>query len=259
MSDITGRGNPIKTMELLWSATARPKRGPKPKVTLAEIVAAAISIADAEGLEAVSTRRVADTVGISPMSFYTHVPGKAELLDLMLDAAADVGGRPVFDPAQWRENVGLVARGYRQFYLTHPWIFELATHRPVLGPNTMAVYDMALSAFDGLGLDEVEMDLSLTAVSNYVHGAVRDAARAEMVKKLSGQTDEEWWYSVAPFLETLDYSPYPVAARVGPIVGELYGVGDPERAFNFGLELLLDGFERLIAGKRKVDGKAPSA
>lgn len=252
MSDnITGRGDPVKTMQLLWSGSSPPKRGPRPKVTLAEIVAAAIGIADAEGLEAVSTRRVAEAVGISPMSFYTHVPGKAELLDLMLDAVADIGEKPVFDPAQWRDNVALVARGYRQFYLNHPWVFELATHRPVLGPNTMAAYDMALSAFDGLGLDAVEMDLSLTALSNYVHGAVRDAARAEMVKKLSGVTDEQWWYSVAPFLQTVDYSPYPVASRVGPIVGELYGVGDPERAFNFGLELLLDGFERLIGTKGK--------
>ena len=257
--DISGRGDPVKTMQLLWSGAAPPKRGPKPKVTLAEIVAAAIRIADAEGLDAVSTRRVAEAVGISPMSFYTHIPGKAELLDLMLDAAADVGERPVFDPAEWRDNVALIARGYRQFYLAHPWVFELSTHRPVLGPNTMTAYDTALSAFDGLGLDEVEMDLSLTAVSNYVHGAVRDAARAEMVKKLSGMTDEEWWYSVEPFLQTIDFSPYPVASRVGPIVGELYGVGDPERAFNFGLELLLDGFERLIASKRKVDGNARNA
>jgi AcrR family transcriptional regulator len=257
--EITGRGDPVKTLQLLWSGTAPPKRGPKPKVTLADIVSAAVRIADAEGLDAVSTRRVAEAVGISPMSFYTHVPGKAELLDLMLDAAADIGEKPVFDPVNWRQNIALIARGYREFYLKHPWVFELSTHRPVLGPNTMAAYDTALSAFDGLGLDEVEMDVSLTAVSNYVHGAVRDAARAEMVKKLSGLTDNEWWERVAPALEAVDFTPYPVAGRVGPIVGELYGLGDPERSFNFGLELLLDGFERLIASKGKVDGTAPSA
>lgn len=248
--EISGRGDPLRTLELLWSGKAPPRRGPKPKVALADIVAAAIRIADAEGLAAVSTRRVAEAVGISPMSFYTHVPGKAELLDLMLDAAADVGEKPVFDPANWRDNVTLIANGYRQFYLDHPWVFELSTHRPVLGPNTMTAYDTALSAFDGLGLDAVEMDQSLTALSNYVHGAVRDAARAEMVKKLSGMTDEEWWHRVSPGLQDIDYGPYPVASRVGPIVGELYGVGDPDRAFAFGLDLLLAGFERLIEGKR---------
>lgn len=253
--EISGRGDPLRTLELLWGGKAAPRRGPKPKVSLGEIVATAIRIADAEGLAAVSTRRVAEAVGISPMSFYTHVPGKAELLDLMLDAAADVGERPVFDPRHWRDNVTLIAQGYRQFYLDHPWVFELATHRPVLGPNTMAAYDTALSAFDGLGLSEVEMDQSLTALANYVHGAVRDAARAEMVKKLSGMSDDEWWARVGPALNAVDFTAFPVASRVGPVVGELYGTGDTDRAFAFGLALLLDGFERLIASKGKVDGK----
>jgi AcrR family transcriptional regulator len=248
--EISGRGDPLRTLELLWSGKAAPRRGPRPKVALGDIVAAAIRIADAEGLAGVSTRRVAEAVGISPMSFYTHVPGKAELLDLMLDAAADVGEKPVFDPANWRDNVTVIAQGYREFYLRHPWVFELATHRPVLGPNTMTAYDTALSAFDGLGLDAVEMDQSVTALANYVHGAVRDAARAEMVKKLSGMTDEEWWNRVSPGLAAIDFGPYPVASRVGPIVGELYGTGDSDRAFAFGLNLLLDGFERLIEGKR---------
>jgi AcrR family transcriptional regulator len=248
--EISGRGDPLRTLELMWSGKAPPKRGPKPKVALGDIVATAVRIADAEGLAAVSTRRVAEEVGISPMSFYTHVPGKAELLDLMLDAAADASERPQFDPRRWRDNVTFIAEGYRQFYLRHPWVFELATHRPIMGPNTMLAYDTALSAFDGLGLSEVEMDQSLTALSNYVHGAVRDAARAEMVKKLSGMSDDEWWARVSPGLQAIDFSPYPVASRIGPVVGELYGTGDNERAFAFGLALLLDGFERLIASKQ---------
>jgi hypothetical protein len=64
-------------------------------------------------------------------------------------------------------------------------------------------------------------------------------------------TDEEWWYRIAPFLEGIDYSPYPVASRVGPVTGEAYGVGDPNRAFEFGLEVLLDGMAVFIEGKRK--------
>lgn len=258
--DIAGRGDPVRTLQLLWSGATKPKRGPRPKVTLGDIVAAAIAIADAEGLEAVSTRRVAEAVGISPMSFYTHVPGKAELLDLMVDAViSPMPEKPDFDPARWRDNVSLIANGYREFYLAHPWVFELATHRPVLGPNTMRAYDMALSAFDNLGLDEIEMDQSLTLVANYVHGAVRDAARSRMVKQLTGMSDDEWWHRIEPFLATLDFSAYPVAQRVGPVVGELYGLGDPDRAFAFGLARILDGLELLIASKRKVDAAPPSA
>ncbi|MDC9822559.1 TetR/AcrR family transcriptional regulator [Devosia sp. ZB163] len=252
--EIAGRGDPVRTLELMWGKAPAPRRGPKSRVSVADLVAAAVTIADADGIDAVSTRRVAEAVGISPMSFYTHIPDKAVLLDLMLDAVAsppgeDTPANPAFDPAEWRANVTFVARAFRAFYLRHPWVLQVGTHRPVLGPNTMRAYDVFLSAFDGIGLSEVEMDLSVTMVANYVHGAVRDVARAHMVKEQTGKSDDEWWYTIAPFLETIDFSPYPVANRVGPVVGELYGLGDPDLAFDFGLERLLDGLERLIEGK----------
>ena len=254
--DIAGRGDPIKTLQLMWGRVEAPKRGPKSKVALADLVQAAVRLADAEGIDAVSTRRVAEAVGISPMSFYTHIPDKAVLLDLMLDAIAgpaegDDREAPAFAPADWRANVAFVAREYRAFYLRHPWALQVATHRPVLGPNTMRAYDYFLAAFDGLGLDEVEMDLSVTMVANYVHGAVRDLARSRMVKELTGMSDDQWWRTIAPFLATLDFSPYPVASRIGPVVGELYGLGDPDRAFEFGLERMLDGLALMIERKSR--------
>lgn len=250
--EIAGRGDPIRTLELMWGKAPTPKRGPKSRVSVADLVTAAVAIADAEGIDAVSTRRVAETVGISPMSFYTHIPDKAVLLDLMLDAVATAQsgeGTPAFHPDNWRANVTLVARSFRNFYLAHPWALEIGTHRPVLGPNTIRAYDNFLSVFDGLGLGEVEMDLCVILVANYVHGAVRDVVRANMVKAQTGMSDDEWWYTIVPFLETMDFSPYPVASRVGAVVGELYGLGNPDLAFDFGLERILDGLERLIEGK----------
>ncbi|MCR6670840.1 TetR/AcrR family transcriptional regulator [Devosia ginsengisoli] len=248
--DIAGRGDPIKTLQLMWGRVDTPKRGPKARVALTDLVQAAVRIADAEGIDAVSTRRVAEAVGISPMSFYTHIPDKSVLLDLMLDAVS--GGdypMPVFDPAQWRANVTMVASEFRKYYIAHPWVLQVSTHRPVLGPNTMKSYEVFLSALDGLGLDEIEMDMSVTMIANYVFGAARDVARSRMVKEQTGMSDDEWWYAIAPFLETLDYSPYPVASRIGPVVGELYGLGDPDRAFDFGLERILDGLAVMIEGK----------
>ena len=253
--NIAGRGDPIRALQLMWGRVEAPKRGPKSKVAVADLVQAAVRIADAEGIDAVSTRRVAEAVGISPMSFYTHIPDKAVLLDLMLDAVAlpaegDDREGLVFAPADWRANVTFVAHEYRAFYLRHPWVLQVATHRPVLGPNTMRAYEYFLAAFDNLGLSEVEMDMSVALVACYVQGAVRDVARARMVKDLTGMSDDEWWYTIAPFLETLDYSPYPVASRIGPVVGELYGLGDPDRAFDFGLERILDGLAIMIERKQ---------
>lgn len=253
--DIAGRGDPIKTLELMWGRATPTRRGPKARVAVADLVAAAVRIADADGIEAVSTRRVAEAVGISPMSFYTYIPDKAVLLDLMLDAVAGPAegtdrAPHRFDPGRWRDNVTFVAREFRAFYLRHPWVLQVGTHRPVLGPNTLRAYEHFLASVDGLGLNEVEMDLCVTMVANYVHGAVRDVARTKMVKEQTGMSDDEWWYRIAPFLETLDFSAYPVANRVGPVVGELYGLGDADRAFDFGLERLLDGLGLLIQSKQ---------
>lgn len=254
--DISGKGDPLRSLQLLWGKAAPGKRGPKSKISLADLVKAAIEIADREGMDAVSTRRVAEAVGISTMSFYTHIPNKSVLIDLMLDAISggpDGATLPTFETARWRENLSMVARAYRDFYLQHPWALQVATHRPVLGPNTMRSYEAILSAVDGIGLDEVEMDMTVSLITSYVFGAVRDVARAAQVKQQTGMSDDEWWYAIAPFLQTVDYTPYPVASRVGPVVGELYGLGDPEMAFAFGLERLLDGIEVLIDRKRRRD------
>ena len=75
-----------RTLSLLWRETEPPRRGPRPRHSVDDVVEAAIAIADADGLDAVTMRAVAERLGISPMSLYTYVPGKAELLDLMLDA-----------------------------------------------------------------------------------------------------------------------------------------------------------------------------
>jgi len=250
--DIAGRGDLTRILQLLWGKTDAPRRGPKPKVSLKEIVAAAVAIADTDGLDAVSTRRVAEAVGISPMSFYTHVPGKAELLDLMVDHISGPGTEapPGWESMGWRQRLAVIAKALWTHYLAHPWALQVETHRPVLGPNIMASYEVALSAVEGIGLSDIEMDLTITALANYVHGAVGSAARAQTVREQTGMSDDEWWYAIAPFFEHLDFSAYPISSRVGSAAGETYGLGDPDRAFLFGLERFLDGVEVMLARKR---------
>ena len=83
--EYAGRGDPRRSLDLLWGDAPRPSRGPKPGLDVATIVAAAIALADADGLDGLSMRRVAERLGVGTMSLYTYVPSKAELLDLMLD------------------------------------------------------------------------------------------------------------------------------------------------------------------------------
>lgn len=255
------RGDTRRGLELLWGTRAAPRRGPKGRLDVSRLVEAAIAIADAEGLAAVSTRRVAEALGVSPMSFYTYIPDKAVLMDLMLDAAAgDESALPpeAGGPRDWREDVRRLAVAQRDWLLRHPWILEVTTHRPGVGPQAIRTYDRMLSVFADLGLDEVEMDLCVTLLVDYVRGSVRNVVRAHQVARDTGPSDEDWWREVGPVLAQVDLSPWPLAAHVGAVVGELYGTGDPERAFAFGLDRLLDGLDALIA-RRGVVGPTRQA
>ena len=247
-TEYSGTGDPIGSMTLLWGLQEKPKRGPKPRLTVAQITRAAIELADAEGLEAVSMRRIAEKLGgVTAMSLYTYVPGKGELLDLMLDAVFGEVLDPIPDGG-WRERVEVVARRNRELYLRHPWLIQIAITRPVLGPNLLAKYELELSTVEGLGLTDVDMDLLLSMIGDYVHGAARAAIHAAQAETHTGMTDNQWWEAHAPLLEKVyDASKYPVASRVGNTVGQEYGAGDPERSFEFGLQRLLDGVEALIA------------
>jgi len=241
--EYSGAGDPARSIELLWGLQERSKRGPKPKLSLAKITRAAMEIADAEGLDALSMRRVGDNLGVTAMSLYSYVPGKAELLDLMLDAA--YGEFTESQGSGWRERLEHIARENWALYLRHPWLLQVANARPVLGPNTIAKYDHELEAIEGIGLGDIDMDLVVTTLGNYVHGAVRAAIEAAQAVQQTGKTDVQWWEEHAPLLaKVFDTERFPTATRVGAAAGEEYNApSDPLRAFEFGLRLLLDGVE----------------
>ncbi|WP_157250047.1 TetR/AcrR family transcriptional regulator C-terminal domain-containing protein [Nonomuraea typhae] len=246
--EYTGKGDPARSLALLWRTSERVSRKGKPDLSVTRIVWAAIEVADSEGLPALSMRRVAEKLGVGTMSLYTYVPGKPELLDVMLDTVYGETERPEDPPGGWRERLAQIARENWRLYLRHPWLLQVATSRPVLGPNLTAKYDYELRAMDGIGLTDVEMDAVLTLVTGFVHGTARGAVEAAQAESRTGLTDEEWWAAHAPFLARIaDPARFPVAARVGQATGEAHGSAySPEHAFEFGLERVLDGIEALI-------------
>ena len=120
-SSRTSGGDPARTLALLWRIDERPRRGPQRGLDLDAVVAAATAIADREGLAAVTMRSLAKDLGVSAMTLYTYVPGKDELVDVMLDAAYQQMSRPDTTGQPWRQRLTAVADANRALYLTHPW------------------------------------------------------------------------------------------------------------------------------------------
>ncbi|MEV7008259.1 TetR/AcrR family transcriptional regulator [Streptosporangium sp. NPDC051022] len=242
--------DPARSLALLWGAHGKPGRS---GLTIRSIVVAAIELADAEGLEAVSMRQVAERLGAGTMSLYTHVPGKAELVDLMVDTAYgrlyDDVDAPSSRPGGWREALEFVAARNWELYRRHPWLLHVVGGRSVLGPNASLKYEAELRPLDGIGLSDLEMDAVLALILTHVEGAARVQANMAQVQRDSGMTDAEWWVINAPLLDkVMDGSRFPVASRVGQAAGQEYqALADPERAFAFGLERILDGVAVLIA------------
>ena len=250
-ADRTSAGDPARTLALLWGSVPAPRRGPERGLHVGTVVVAATALADKEGLAAVSMRRLAQQLGVSTMTLYTYVPGKAEVVDLMLDAAyqrlplADTGGQP------WRERLAAVAGENRALYLCHPWASAVSTLRPPLGPGLMAKYEHELSALAGLGMSDVEMDDTLTYLLSFVQANARTAVDARAAQVDSAMSDQQWWAANAGLLNrVLDEEAFPLAVRVGSAAGVAHGSAhDPEHAYHFGLQRLLDGLAALIDGR----------
>ncbi|MEU7001424.1 TetR/AcrR family transcriptional regulator [Nonomuraea sp. NPDC046570] len=255
-TEYTGRGDPARSLALLWRTSERPSRKGKPDLGVDRIVRAAIDVADAEGLAALSMRRVAERLGVGTMSLYTYIPGKAELLDVMLDTVYGETARPEHVPGGWRARLELIARENWALYLRHPWLLQVAVSRPVLGPNVTAKYEYELSAIDGIGLTDVEMDSVLTLITGFVHGTARGAVEASEAEQQTGMTDVQWWAAHAPFLSRIaDSTRFPVASRVGQAAGDEHNAAySGEHAFEFGLRRVLDGIEHFVDNKNPPGG-----
>nr|WP_296777954.1 TetR/AcrR family transcriptional regulator [Rhodococcus sp. (in: high G+C Gram-positive bacteria)] len=243
------RFDPARTLGLLWRVDEKPSRT---GLSVDAIVTAAIAIADSDGLDAVSMRRIADRLGVGAMSLYTHVPGREDLADLMIDAALgslySTIDEPVSSVTDWRDGIRFVAERNWILYQRHPWILDAQGARAPLGPHTNDKYEAELAVLDGVGLTDIEMDSVLTLVLTHVAGTARALARFDKVREESGMTDAQWWEATAPVLErVMDVDRYPLSSRVGTAASLSYGAAsDPLHEYVFGVERILDGVAALI-------------
>jgi AcrR family transcriptional regulator len=206
---------------LLWGRRGPARRGRTSALSVEAITRAAIRIADAEGLGAVSMARVAAELASAPMSLYRHVDSKDELLLLMSDAALE--GAPELAGADWRERLTSWAYAVLACFRRHPWYREIPINGPPVGPRNLEWFDRALGALADTGLPEGEKVLVVTGLMPVVHGQ----ARLSIDLAAGYEADPEaFGAGFARALATVvDPARYPALSRV--IASGVFGPGGP--------------------------------
>lgn len=255
-----GQGDARRSMALLWRAAGsgdvRTSPGPKPGLSADVIVDAAIAVADAAGMAGLSMRAVGERLGCTAMALYTYIPSKSELVDLMYDRAlaellTDYAGR-----AGWRAAATSWAEDTWTFYLRHPWVLQVSSARPVLGPNEFVVRETVARILYQTGLEARVLRSSVGALFHFVRGSAQTIAESRQAATATGVSDEQWWLARSALLE-----------EVAPDFAERFPMGiwlesgrtfrpedettpylerEAKENFEVGLTVLLDGIEAAI-------------
>jgi AcrR family transcriptional regulator len=225
---------------VVWERPEPPDRPVLAPLSRERIVRTAVRLADADGLEAVSLRKVAAALDVGPMRLYGYLATKEELLDLMVDAVyAEV--RPVGDG--WRAVLRSLAETTRQTVHRHEWLADLLGGRPQLGPHVLARGEAVVAALDGVGVDLVMPVMA--AVNAYVIGAVRREIAERRAERVTGLDEKQWQRENGPYLErTFATGRFPALATVIRDGAHL----SADETFQLGLGFVLDGIEAHLAG-----------
>jgi len=217
-----------------------------------QIVRAAIRVADTEGADAVSMRRIARELNAGTMSLYWHIASKEELLDLMLDEVQ--GEQQAPEPSgDWLADLRTMASNTRASLHQHRWMTDFLGGRPPVGPKSLQNIERALASLDGLGLAKATAITIVTTVMTYVLGAVlREVQELNgeryLQEQAAGLSDEEKDNMVREFAERVRATGrYP---HMAAMIAEGVDPDAPETRddrFRFGLDALLDGIAARIS------------
>ena len=242
-----------RSLQVLWGRTDRRRGAARQALSLERIVAAAIEVADAEGLAGLSMARVAEKLGCATMSLYRHVPSKDDLQVFMMDAAP--GAPPDLTEAEgdWRRGLERWAHELRAVYLRHPWVLQIAGSSPPLEPGQLAWLDRGLATLRATRLRPAEKLSVIMLVLYYVRGEAQlAAARAHGGPPERASDREVLAHYGRTMAQLIDPERLPALAEAIAV-----GVFDPSRDdsgagehFAFGLARLLDGVAALEGAPR---------
>ncbi|HWD80902.1 MAG TPA: TetR/AcrR family transcriptional regulator C-terminal domain-containing protein [Kribbella sp.] len=225
--------------ELLWGKEPARTRGPKPAITLAAIAEAAIAIADAEGLDAVSMQRVAADLPVTKMALYRYVPGKTELVAVMGDLA--MGDPPARPDSPWRDALYTWAIDLYDGFRRHPWLLQSTIGRRLLGPNELAWMERGVGTLADTGLTGGEQLDGILVVTSHVRNIAQQLTT--FPGHSTGLTEDDMHRSLAEIMAT-------EAARFPHLVAAMStSAGSENQGLEFGLQRILDGLELLISAR----------
>jgi AcrR family transcriptional regulator len=247
-----------RVLAIAWGRAEPSTRGPKAGLSAAAIVAAAIELADAEGLAAVSMSRVAERLGYTPMSLYRHVPSKEALLALVQDAV--FGDPPEADltDVDWRDGLAAWARDMCAAYLAHPWVLDIPISGPPAMPHQLAWLERALTVTAPTPLSLAEQLSVALLVSGYARTWAQLARDLRRGREHSGLTDDQVFPEYQRVLvEVVDPGRLPAVHAVfteglledGSVAEPESAAGDDDEEFEFGLQRILDGVAAYMAGR----------
>lgn len=228
-----------RAMALLWGTEQRPSRGPKPSLTLEGVVAAAIGIADAEGLGAVSMQRLAADLGVTKMAVYRYVPGKPELTMLMTDIAMGLPPEP--EPAgDWRARFESLGRALWDGFAAHPWVVGATVGLRPMGPCELAWADAGAAALAGVGLSGAERLDAMVLLTGFMRSLAQQTLPVSPAAIVGSEAEVQ-----AQIMATLTGQPDRFPALREAIMDGSSGAGTGD-ALEFGLARILDGIAVLI-------------
>lgn len=246
--------------ELLWEAPAKPTRGPKAALTREDVVAAAIRVADAGDLAALTMHAVASELGYTPMALYRYFPNKEALVDAAVDAA--LGCPPARSGAHqgWRAEIKTWSYAKRAMLCARPWLAELPFVAAPHGPNWLSWHEAFLRTIAHTGLSPEDMMDVLSVVHGYVHGSsdtIISLARATA----RGVTPQQWAQAVgADLCRAINDPRYPLLS--GVLTSSSGGItadsalptkhGKPrtmDESFDWGLAMVMDGIAQYLGRK----------
>jgi AcrR family transcriptional regulator len=234
-------------LEILWGRRSPGTRGPRAELDVDRIVSAAVDIANADGLEAVSMARVAKALGFTTMSLYRHVANKDDLLQLMWNASARDVQDAVLEGDTWRERLMWWAVVQRRVIEDNIWIVQLPMATPPLSPNSLTWVELGLEAMTDLDVPDYVKIRAIGLISQHALIDARMAFDERRGKALAEDSGVETDYG-ALVRELADPEVYPLLTRLAqeePPDG--FTGDDPQAEYAFDIGIILDGLEALAA------------